>query len=333
MYSKVAHNYNLEKKKLNFVSYIITAYNKRKYLQSVFKALYYEGGNHKREYIVVDDGSNDNTTIVLKKFANKLPGKLIIIKRGNLGASYSTNEAVKTASGYWIRLLDGDDEVTYKSTSKMLYLANRYKVSFVYGLISEKNSFENPFQLKSVKQSRDQGLRKFIRNCPANSSAILVTKQRYFLSGGCNEKFISPDQVLFLRLFYSGTGVFLDQVVAKLPNASSNDRLSSQIKRSRYESILALINLCEENPNLEKVYVKLAYKRVLSRANTYNKYLNNIYFSKIWCMYLMSKFFFPNFYKKIMYDTLKVFNKNQIKRPEAWKTRADKISISKKIIK
>ena len=35
------------------VSYIITAYNKRRYLQSVFNALYYEGGNHKREYIPV----------------------------------------------------------------------------------------------------------------------------------------------------------------------------------------------------------------------------------------------------------------------------------------
>ena len=43
------------------------------------------------------------------------------------------------ASGYWIRLLDGDDNVTYKSTSKMLYLAHRYKVNFVYGLISEKS--------------------------------------------------------------------------------------------------------------------------------------------------------------------------------------------------
>ena len=84
MYNKVSYNYNLEKKKLDFVSYIITAYNKRKYLQHVFQALAKEGGSHKREYIVVDDGSNDNTLVVLKNFAPKLPGKLIVIKRGNL---------------------------------------------------------------------------------------------------------------------------------------------------------------------------------------------------------------------------------------------------------
>ena len=325
MFNKLTYNHNLEKKNLNFVSYIITAYNKRKYLESVFKSLYYEGGSHKREYIIVDDGSNDNTSLVIKNLRAKLPGEIKVIKRGNLGASYSTNEAVRVASGYWIRLLDGDDQVTYKSTSKMLYLANRYKVSSVYGLISNK---KNLLPFKFIKQTRDEGLKKFIRNCPANSSAILVSKERYINSGGCNENFISPDQVLFLRLFSLGSAVFLNQIVARLPNVQSMDRLSTQIKRSRYESILALINLCEENPKLEKIYTKLAYRRALSRANNYYRFFTKVRFSKYWVMYLASKLFFPNFYKKHMYESLKVFTDNHIGRPKKWETRASKTSIS-----
>ena len=298
MENKVSYNSNI-KKKLNLVSYIITTYNKRRYLQKVFKALALEGGKHKREYIFVDDGSNDNTTTIIKTFACKLPGKLTIIRRKNLGASYSTNQAVMIASGHWIRLLDGDDNVTYKSTSKMLYFANRFKVDFVYGRISEKNTFNNSLFPEHVKQTRDEGLKKFIRNCPANSSAILVSKERYIESGGCNESFISPDQVLFLRLFDSGNAVFLNQVVATLPINQSADRLSSQIKRSRYESILALINLCSENPKLEKVYKKLAFKRAVSRANNYNKYFNNVYFSKHFIVYILSKIFFRDPLKKL----------------------------------
>ena len=112
--------------------------------------------------------------------------------------------------------------------------AKRYKVNFVYGLISEKKSPINSMPFQHIKQSRDEGLRKFIRNCPANSSSILVSKKRYIISGGCNENFISPDQVLFLRLFTTGTGVFLNQVVATLPSGQSNDRLSSQIHRRRH---------------------------------------------------------------------------------------------------
>ena len=256
-----------------------------------------------------------------------------ILSRGNFGASYSTNEAVIRASGYWIRLLDGDDNVTYKSTSKMLYLAHRYKVNFVYGLISEKKLNTNSMPFKHVQQSRNEGLKKFIKNCPANSSSILVSKKRYIMSGGCNENFISPDQVLFLRLFSEGVAVFLNQVVAILPSNQSKDRLSSQIKRSRYESILALINFCNENPNLEKTFIKLAFKRALSRANTYNKRLNNIYFSSYWFNYILSKFLFPKYYKKLMHKALKVFSGNVNERPNAWKTRAEKICVSKNFIR
>ena len=153
------------------------------------------------------------------------------------------------------------------------------------------------------------------------------------MSGGCNENFISPDQVLFLRLFSKGQAVFLNQVVAILPSSQSKDRLSSQIKRSRYESILALINFCNENPNLEKTFIKLAFKRALSRANTYNKRLNNIYFSSYWFNYILSKFLVPKYYKKLMHNALKVFSGNLNERPKAWKTRSEKICVSNNSIR
>ena len=215
----------------------------------------------------------------------------------------------------------------------MLFLARCYKVSFVYGLISKENIKEYNIFFNYKKQSREEGLKKFIRNCPANSSSILVSKKRYFKAGGCDEDFVSPDQVLFLRLFLTGSAMFLNVVVARIPKTQKADRLSSQVKRSRYESILALINLCKENPSLEKNFLKQAYKRALSRANTYSKYFSKSYLSKYWIMYIISKFFFPIFYKKLMYESLKVFTSNKFTRPYKWKTGANKLSISSKFIK
>ena len=84
-------------------------YNKKIYLASVISALAKEGGSHSREYIFVDDGSTDHTLLALNTLKRKLPGSVRIISRANMGASYSTNEAVLMARGYWIRLLDGDD--------------------------------------------------------------------------------------------------------------------------------------------------------------------------------------------------------------------------------
>ncbi len=250
-----------------------------------------------------------------------------------MGASFSTNEAVKIAKGYWIRLLDGDDLVTYKSTQKMLYLARSNKVSFVYGLISDKTTKQFDKTYSFFYQSKKQGLEKFIKNCPANSSAILVSKERYYRSGGCNESFVSPDQVLFLRLFSVGSAVFFNKVVAKLPSAQSSDRLSSQIRRSRFESILALINFCNENENLDKFLKQKAYKRALSRANTYNKLFNKTIVSYHFVIYILSRLVFPKNYIKLMYKSLKVFTEREALRPKEWKTGSDKAAISKKNIR
>ena len=60
-----------------------------------------------------------------------------------MGASYSTNEAIRSARGYQIRLLDGDDKISYKSTHKMLVLARKTKVEFVYGLIHENKKVQD----------------------------------------------------------------------------------------------------------------------------------------------------------------------------------------------
>ena len=320
----------MNKKNKNFVTYIITLYNKKKYLLSVIRSLAKEGGFHKREYIFVDDGSNDNSFLILNSLKKKLPGEVKIISRRNMGASYSTNEAMRSAQGYWVRLLDGDDKISYKSTSKMLSLARKTKEEFVYGLIHEDRVIQANNNYKI--QSKNEGLKKFIRNCPANSSCILVSVKRFYAAGGCDEYFVSPDQVLFLRLFASGNGVFFNETVARMPMDQSSKNLSSQIKRSRYESVLALIRFCEENRNISEKLKKLAFKRALSRANTYNKFLNKSFFSSYLIMYLISKFYFPKNYLLWMYKCLKVFTKKDTHKPKYWLTGFEKKLTSKRQI-
>ena len=241
-----------------------------------------------------------------------------------MGASYSTNEAVLMARGYWIRLLDGDDLIAYGSTSKMLRLAKQ-KEEFVYGLIYENKITANQNRRDNyVLQTKNDGLRKFIRNCPANSSCIFLSVKRFLMSGGCDKTFVSPDQILFLRLFSSGKGVFLKEIVAKMPSIQSDKSLSKQLRRSRYESILALIKFCEENKNTCKTLKKAAFKRALSRAHNYNRLLNKQFISIHYIKYLISKFYFPKNYINLMYDSLKVFTNISHIRKKNWRTGFEK---------
>ncbi len=213
----------------------------------------------------------------------------------------------------------------------MLSLASKLKTEFVYGLMdNNKKIIDSRKKPDYFFQTKENGLRKFIKNCPANSSCIFISKKHYFSSGGCNESFISPDQVLFLRLFSKGNGIFLKEIVALLPSSDQiKGRLSTQIKRSRYESILALIKFCEDNRNIDKNIKKWAYKRAASRTYNYYKYFNKSFFSIYLLYYLSSKFFFPSNFIDNMYRFLEVFKGDRKKRPKNWITGSDKAAISK----
>ncbi len=321
----------------NSVSYVITAFNKKMYSESVVQSLIEEGGEHKREYILVDDGSTDGTSEVYSKLEKKLPGKLKIIKQNNMGASAATNSGVISSSYPWIRLLDGDDIIVKNSTYSLLNIAKANSIDFIYGNLGIASEYDkitcSPNKEKFKYLSKKNGLKRFIKNCPANSSSILVSRKKYIKSGGCNELLVSPDQMLFLRLFNISEGVHFINKVALVPSYSS-ERLSSQIKRSRYESILAIINLLELNSNIEYDIRYFAYKRVLSRAYNYYRFFGGSRYKMIYIRYLLSKMYLPSSYLNIMRETLKVFTGNDsIDKPEKWYTGAKKIGKYNEILR
>ena len=94
-----------------------------------------------------------------------------------------------------------------------------------------------------------------------------------------------------------------------------------------------LFLLHQKNKKLDKKLRQKAYKRALSRANTYNKLFTKNTISYHFIIYLLSKLVFPKNYIELMYRSLKVFNANEIHRPKEWKTGSDKAAVSKKYIR
>lgn len=90
------------------VSIIIPAYNAEQYLaETISSALGQTWPN--TEIIVVDDGSQDNTLPIAKKFES---GKVQIISQQNKGASAARNLGLKEAKGKYIQFLDADDMIS-----------------------------------------------------------------------------------------------------------------------------------------------------------------------------------------------------------------------------
>ena len=93
--------------KEKMLSIIIPCYNAGKFLKDCllsFSSLY--DYQEMIEIIFVDDGSTDDTKIIIKE--NWQPNYLYFLTR-NMGAGHARNVGISKASGEWIMFLDADD--------------------------------------------------------------------------------------------------------------------------------------------------------------------------------------------------------------------------------
>jgi glycosyltransferase involved in cell wall biosynthesis len=259
---------------LSGVSFIITIFNKTDFLPRVVDALARQSGDFAREFVFVDDGSSDGSAGLIARLTQGWRDNVLILRQPNRGASAATNAGAARAGLPWLKLVDGDDLLVPGATARLLEAAAATGNSLAWGDLGTYG-MDDPDPLAaafpvSPFAAESDGLRRFIRNCAANSSSILVDAERYRAARGCDERLISPDQALFLRLFAVGGGAHVQGPVALIPD-NAPDRLSRQERRSRYESVLALYFLVTETPGLSAAHARSAYRRALSRAYRFQR--------------------------------------------------------------
>ena len=86
------------------VSCIIPVYNQAKYLPQALESIFAQT-YHKTEIIVVDDGSTDNTQLVISAYK----GKLKRLHQDQKGPASARNLGIQHANGDLIAFLDADD--------------------------------------------------------------------------------------------------------------------------------------------------------------------------------------------------------------------------------
>jgi len=249
------------------VSFVVTVFDKAAFLPRVIDALARQEGSFAREFVFVDDGSSDGSAELIARLTAGWAAPVTILRQRNGGASSATNRGAAEARLPWLKLVDGDDLLAPGATAALLDAAQAAGQTLAYGdlgFYGAADPWTDAPPRWTVEPVTD-GLRRFIRNCPANSSAIFVAASRYRAAGGCDERLVSPDQALFLRLFAVGDGVRLRGPVAYTPQEAPG-RLSGQRRRSRYESVLALYYLVTEAPRLDPALARYAARRAMSRA-------------------------------------------------------------------
>ena len=111
------------------ISIIVPTYNRASLIPRLLKSI--QGQKFQNwELIIMDDGSVDDTSLVVKPFL--ADERIKYFKKENTGATHTRNEGVKHSSYKWITFFDSDDEAREDWLSSMASLLEKPRVGAVF---------------------------------------------------------------------------------------------------------------------------------------------------------------------------------------------------------
>lgn len=158
------------------------------------------------EFIIVDDGSSDNTLEIIQQFS-AIDSRIVVITKPNSGLADSLNMGIQKARGEWIARLDADDLCTPDRLEKQYAIAlAKPKLVFIgSGLtIIDKDGIPQKTYRYPYKHNTLLNHLTTHRAFPAHSSAFYRTSAVLSIGGYRIRIRRSQDSDLWLRLFEIG---------------------------------------------------------------------------------------------------------------------------------
>lgn len=180
------------------VSVIMSVYNGGKYLRGAIDSILNQTFKD-FEFIIVNDGSTDNTEEILNTYSDK---RLKIITQEKMGLAKSLNKAIKISKGKYIARMDADDLSLPKRLELQVAFLDKHKN---VGLIGTAFSYINGDGkiLLTVSMPADNEIiqkRLLKENCFVHGS-VMIGREVLEKVGYYREEFkCSQDYDLFLRI-------------------------------------------------------------------------------------------------------------------------------------
>ena len=252
------------------VSFVLTVYNKRRFLAEVLAAIAAQEGDFEREVVVVDDGSTDGSRELLEVLGPSLP-KFRLISQPNRGPSSATNRGLAVASMPLVKLLDGDDLLAPYATRHLIECMDRLGVEVMIGAGQAYRPGEPPeWPGPSATPPRllCDPLGALLRAIWFTPSNLLVRRDALQTSGGCDERVFVQDYTLALRLARLCRFGISDSSIVAAPDPAevTAGRISANKAQILHDLNLALLLFIEENPKLPARYRRIAWRRIAGRS-------------------------------------------------------------------
>jgi len=159
------------------ISVITTVYNCENYLKQSIESILNQTFKD-FEYIIVNDGSTDATSVLIREFASKDSRIIPIDNKSNLGRVNSLNTALEKTRGEYIALQDADDiSLSVRLEEQFSFLSNNPEYVLVGSNITVMDEFEN--YISEPERPEDDLEAKFslIFRCTFANPSIMYRKK------------------------------------------------------------------------------------------------------------------------------------------------------------
>ncbi len=123
-------------------SIITPTYNSEQFIEETIRAIQAQTLKD-WEFLITDDGSDDDTISIIQRFAAKDPRIKLFRLEKNSGAAVARNNSIKEASGRFIAFCDSDDLWTPNKLEKQIAFMQEKDIAFSfapYHVVNEQGS-------------------------------------------------------------------------------------------------------------------------------------------------------------------------------------------------
>ena len=280
--------------KKELVSIVMPTYNREKTIKRALDSLLNQTYPN-IEIIIVDDGSNDNTSDIINNYTDKRINYIKLAK--NEGANYARNYGISVANGKYITFQDSDDEADLNKIDELVDFINKNKCDIVFCNVRVKK--KNKYKILIKKQiSENEILEKLLWGNFISIEGLLLKRSilKEVTFDDSLLRFQDWDLIIRLVQKYSIKHYHKELTTVYVQNDS--------ITRNNSKGIAALKQILEKYNNLfskkqkAKIYCRIGmfYARSNENANEWFKkaYKNDFKLSYI-LLYILNKFKLINF--------------------------------------
>jgi glycosyltransferase involved in cell wall biosynthesis len=179
-------------------------YNHAKYLRTSLDGLCIQT-RPADEIIVVDDGSTDDSLLIINEYADRYPNLKVICNGSNRGIFYSIERALEVCASQYIAILSADDKILPGFVEKSMRVLEKYwwtglcfsAYAVMDGETEEIHDFSHDpssngaFELQRYTEyMTPMEFRKQLRggNIWMSSNTVVLRKEVFLEAGGLNER-------------------------------------------------------------------------------------------------------------------------------------------------